>query len=235
MSSDSGVKPITDKFLDNGDLFGMKFNQGYVFLEVESYEQLKYAPYNEIGAIAANTSTNFARLDDSGGDDILYLEQDQSKVMQASIGQTPAGIRRYTNYPESETRLRQLQNLGSPVAGDDYGYVDGEDSPYQMPTDAEELWIPPKVHLDFAFSNTDNREHTPILNILMRVYRIQPLDPDVAEDRNAIRRIVQPGSPMPVVMAGGPDSQVDYEQRSAWGGVTPISEERVERIKQGGN
>jgi hypothetical protein len=234
MHDNDGLSEITEKFLGNGELFGIKFNQGFVFLEVESFEQVKFAPFDNIGDIAGGGTTNFARLEDDDGDDILYLEQDQSKVIHASIGQSPAGIRRYTNYPESETRLRRIDNLGSPVVGDDYGYVDGEDSPYEMPTDAEELWIPPKTHLDFAFANTDNRQREPILNILMRIYRIDPLDPDVSEDRNAIKRIVQPGSPMPVVMAGGPDFQIDYQLDSAWN-TEPIPRQRVDRIKQGGN
>jgi len=230
----SGVSAITEKFLSNNDLFGIKFNQGFVFLEVESYEQLKYAPFDNIGAISAQTSSNFARLNDDDGDDVLYLENDQQKLIHASIGHTPASIRRYTNYPEGQNRLRGHQNLGTPIPSDDYGYVDGEDSPYEMPTDAEELWIPPKTHLDFAFANNDNREREPILNILMRIYRIRPLTPDSNQDRNAIRRIVQPGSPMPIVMAGGPDFQIDYDLSSAWG-TQPISEDRVQRIKRGGN
>jgi len=122
MSDNSGVKPISEKFLDNGDLFGMQFNQGYVFLEVESFEQLKYAPFSQSDTVDANSSSNFGRLDDPDGDDVLYLERDQAKVMHASIGHSPAVLRRYTNYPEGETRLRRHSNLGVPVPGDDYGW-----------------------------------------------------------------------------------------------------------------
>jgi|APHM01.1.fsa_nt_gi hypothetical protein len=230
----NGVQPVTDKFLGNGDMLGLKFNQGFVFLEVESYEQLKYAPFDNVGTVQPGRASNFSRLDTDDNDDVLYLENDQQKLIHASIGHSPASVRRYTNYPEGQNRLRNHQNLGTPTAGEDYGYVDGEDSPYEMPTDAEELFIPPKTHLDFSFANNDNREREPILNILMRIYRIKPLSPDSTQQRNAIKRIVSPGSPMPVVMAGGPDFQIDYDLRSAWN-AEPVGEDRVERIKRGGN
>ncbi len=230
----AGVNSITEKFLSNGDLFAMKFNQGMIFLEVEEFEQIKYAPYSGVGKVAPGESASFQRLTDDNGDDILYVEQDETKVKHVGIGMAPSVMRRYTNYPEGETRLRRLNNVGQPVAGDDFGYVDGEDSPYESPSEAEELWIAPNRHLDFVFHNPDTVEHEPVLNILMREYNVNPLRPDSDMDRNAIRNILNPMSPMPVVPAGGPDRQVDYDLHSSWG-VKPMSEERARKVKRGVN
>ena len=224
----TGVTPVTEKFLGEGDLFGIEFSEGVVFLQVESWEQVKYAPYTGIGKIDPGDSSGFQRLKDDSGDDILYIPDRQKRVIHTSIGMAPEQIRRYTNYPDGETRLRYVPNPGSPTTGDDFGYVDGQDSSYSEPTDAEELIIPPGVHLDFNFFNPDNEEREPILNMLMRVYYIRPLDPNNSQDRDAMRRIIAPGSPMPVHPAGSPRRQIRYELGENWG-VSPIPRSELRR------
>ena len=216
-----GLQRITDKFLDRGQLFGIRFNEGIVFLEVTGWEQVKYSPYNQHDEVAAQQGTGFQRLEHDG-DDILFTEKRKKKVKHVAIGHSPAILRRYTNYPEGETRLRKLEYVGTPNAGDDYGYVDGEDSPYSSPTDAEELCIPPGVHLNFNFYNPDNKPHNPVANIVMRQYNIRALDPSRDADAKSIRRILSPGSPMPIFNAGSVDRQINYQLEQFWG-VSPIS------------
>lgn len=228
----AGERPIKNKFLSNGDLFGMEFRQGSVFLEVRGWDQIKYAPFDQIGSVSANSSTDPMRLEDPDGDDILFVEEETDQVMHAAIGSSPANIRRFTNYPESENRLRRIPNLGVPTPTDDYGYVDGEDSPFEDPTDAEELWIPPGEHLDFIFANPDSRQHEPILSILMRIYRIDALDPTVEEDARAIRKVIDPTNRFPTIQAGGPDNQVNYDLQDAWG-VVPLSQRQLDKVKRG--
>lgn len=228
-----GVSNISEKFLDSGELFGIKYNQGIVFLEVVGWEQIKYAPYNRLSEATSQQATGFTRLEDADGDDILFVEKENTKVKHVGIGHAPAELRRYTNYPEGETRLRILENIGSPSAGDDWGYVDGEDSPYGSPTDAEELWIPPGVHLDFNFYNTDTEAHTPVLNIKMREYNVRPLDPNNSKDASAIQRAVSPGSPIPIQPAGSPDRQIDFTLRNQWE-TEPIDRQRAKNITGGG-
>lgn len=219
---DKGINDITSKFLGTGDLLALKFNQGYVFLEVSGWEQIKFAPYNEFSQVAPGESTGFSRLDYEG-DDILFTEKRKKKVKHVAIGHSPSIMRRYTNYPEDEVRLRKLENVGAPNTGDDYGYISGEDSPYQSPTDAEELYIPPGVHLNFNFHNPDTEAHTPIINVVMRQYTVEALDPSNEQDANAIRRIMSPGSPIPIAPAGSVDRQINYDLSEFWG-VTPVSE-----------
>ena len=233
MTNSTGVEAIKSKFLSEGDLFGIKFNQGLIFCEVQGWTQTKFDPYNDIDTVGADGSTGFQRLEYEG-DDILYVENDQKKVKHVALGHTPAVLRRYTNYPEGENRLRAINNLGSPVPGDDYGYVDGEDSPYQNPSDAEELWVTPNQHLDFNFYNPDNEEHEVSVKILMREYNINTLDPTDSADQNAIRRIIQPGSPMPVVPAGSKERQVQFRLREFWN-TEPISESSARQAARGGN
>lgn len=230
--NNTGASSIDDKFLGSRDMFGVRFSQGLIFLEVEGWEQNRYSPYNEIGDVEGQSSAGFERLEHEG-DDILYIEKSDKKMLHCAIGQSPSHIRRYTNYPEGENRLRSFPNLGTPRSGDDFGYVDGNDSPYEQPTDVEELWIPPGVHLDFNFYNADTQTHEPILNIVAREYNIRPLVPDRDEDARQIRRIVSPGSPMPLVPAGSMDRQVEFDLDDFWE-VEPIGFDEARRLG-GGN
>mgnify|MGYP006293503581 CR=1 FL=1 len=216
-----GLQQIEEKFLNIGDLFAMKFSDGLVFLEVTGWEQNRFSPYDEIGEIPANESSGFMNLEYEG-DDILYMDENNTKVIHAALGHSPSHFRRYTNYPEGQYRLRSIPNLSTPRSGDDFGYIDGEDSPYGRPTDAEELFIPPGVHLDFDFYNADTKAHKPLVNIKMREYNVRALNPRRASEAKQIRRIVATGSPMPIVPAGGMDRQIDYELEESWG-VRPIS------------
>lgn len=228
MGDNSTTTPITQKFLDTGDLFGLRFSNGLVFFEVESWEQPKYEPYTGVGSVSSDSTTSFQRLED-GSDDILYIENSQQKVKHVGIGMYPESIRRFTNYPEAENRLRQIDNLSTPSGSDNYGFVDGGDSPYSSPTDAEELLIPPGIHLDFAFHNPDPSPHEVRLNIMMREYNVRPLDPGRPEDANAINLIMNPKSPIPVKPVGSKDNQDRYRLENDWN-VTVISGERARNV-----
>lgn len=222
---ENGKTPIDEKFLGNGDLFGIVYNQGIVGCEVVGWEQNKFSPYSQFNPVGSDESTGFSRLEHES-DDILHIERRKKKVYHLAIGHSPAFFRRYTNYPEGENRLRKIENVSSPKAGDDFGYIDGDDSPFEHPTDAEELFIPPGVHLDFNFYNPSNRESRPVLNIKFREYSVRPLDIDDKQDMNALSRIVSPGSPMPVVPAGAINRQIDFELQEHWK-TRPLSRKRI--------
>jgi hypothetical protein len=228
MSNNNGVTAIAQKFLDTGDLFALKFNEGFVFLEVTGWEQVKYAPHTQIGEVTADDSSGFQRLEAPDGDDILYVEKEKNKVVHAGIGHSPSQVRRYSNYPDSANRLRRVPNLSTPTSGDDFGYVDGDDSPYSNPTDAEELYIPPGTHLDFDFYNDDTDPHEIVVKILMRVYNVRPLDSNKSRNQGAIKKVMSPGSPIPIGFVGTPDNQDTYELGRSWG-VEPLTRKEINR------
>jgi len=204
----NGLTPIREKFHDSGDLFALLFAQGMLAVEVETWQEPGYEPYTDIAEIAANDRSDFARLEDDG-DDILFTEKDSLKVKHAGIGHSPGYLERYTFYPDGQIKLRSLENLGAPSVGDPWGGISGEESPYSEPTDAEELVIPPGQHLTFAFDNPDNEPHTPVLNIVLREYNINPLS--YSEYPDVYHRIVAPGSPMPLYPVGSSDQQARYD------------------------
>lgn len=229
--NESGQTTIDEKFLESGDLFGIKYSNGFVFFRVEMWEGLQYKPF-EVGSVSPQSNSGFSRLEDPNGDDILHIEEGSSRILHASIGMAPAQVRRFTNYPESENRLRTFPNLSVPSArvGSNYGFIDGELSPYENPTDAAELYIPPDVHLDFDFYNPDQNDSVdPRLNIRAREYIVRTLQPKRNSD--TIRRIMSPGSPMPVAPAGSPDSQ--FRASSGEWDVEPITRRQIQSMMGG--
>lgn len=224
---DKGLVSIDQKFLGQGDLFGIKFSNGYAFFEVVGKQVVQYKPHTATGEVAAGESTTWRRLEEDS-DDILHIENQDNKILHGAIGISPTEIRMYNNYPESENRMGKLPNLSTPTPGDKYGYIDGRSSPYNEPTDAREFWIPPNVHLDFAFTNPDSSGHSPILNLKFASYNVKALDPNT--HRDSIKRIVTPGSPMPVSPAGTPDYQTEFRGSKTFGNVL-VREQEIESLR----
>lgn len=218
----TGETPIADKFLNTNDLFALRFSQGLVFCEVDGFQQTEYKPFTGIGEVPAQSSSGWTVLEHDG-DEILTVPENEQKVLHVGIGQNSDTIRRYTNYPEAQNRLRKLPNLSSPSPsrGSNFGYVDGDSSPYQEPTDAEEMFIPPGESVDFNFYNPDDRPQEVALSIKARVYEINTLDPQMSENESAVRRIVKPGSAPPIANVGSFDNQAGFKYQSEWG-VDPV-------------
>lgn len=225
------VESIESSFMDRGDLFGLEFHEGYVFMAVESWSLNQFRPYTDVGEIAPGDSSSTERLEDKSGDDIIYTESGQKKVLHVGIGQRPASLRRYTYYPENSKLLHQIPNLTSSSArnGDNYGFVDGTDTPYDKPSDAEELVVPPGIHLNFTFFNpNENDSVIPSLNIRMREYNVSFLDPDKNLDQ--IKRIIAPGSPMPIYDVGTLDSKERLDETD-WD-IEPLSASDVTELRR---
>jgi hypothetical protein len=225
------VKSIEESFMDRGDLFGLEFHEGYVFLAVESWSLNQFRPYTDIGEVNPSDSSETKRLEDSSGDDIIYTQAGQKKVLHVGIGQRPASLRRYTYFPENAKLLHQVPNLtaSSARSGDNYGFVDGTDTPYDEPSDAEELVIPPGIHLNFTFFNPNQNDSVvPSLNIRMREYNVSFLDPK--EDIDQIKRVISPGSPMPIYNVGTLDSKERLDETD-WD-AQPMSPTEVGKLRR---
>lgn len=224
---------IDDNFLNHRELFALEYREGMVFLEVQDWEFVQYRPYSGVGTVGSEESSGFVRLDD-GNRDILHIEKGEEKVLHGSVGIYPNNFRQYTRYPEGGPKSGTWPNLQSPSSGngDDYGYVSGNDSPYSEPTEEGELFIPPGVHLSFDFFNTGVEDRTPKLNLRFREYDVNILDPFENKHQNAIRRIIQPGSPMPIVTVGTMGNRYSYDLQDSWG-VQPMSYDQLDNVVNG--
>lgn len=229
-----GKKSIDEKFLSRRDMFGLEFQEGFVFLEVEDWDFLQFKPYTGVSAINSQSASGDQNLTHSG-DEIIYMDKGVEKVLHGSIGIYPDSMRQYLRYPEGGPRRGDWPNL-TPIAasnGSDYGYVNGSDSPYHRPTDAAEVFVPPGVSLDYSYYNTDDRSRQPKLNIRFREYQVDALNPSNNKDRNQIKRIMNPGSPMPVAPVGTMSQKVTYQLEDSWG-VQPMRRSQVESLVSGG-
>lgn len=219
---------IREKYLGRNDVFGLEYREGIVFFSVQSFEDTEYKPFSGLEDIEGGTSLDggFQRLNDPDGDDILHLSKSDNshKVIHAGIGMMPSQIRRFTRYAEGSSKLRTIPNLGTVSVSDPRAYVDGEDSPYDNPTDAEELVIPPGFHLGFDFYNPAVDDHEPLLNIDMRVYKVDILDP--MSNRDVVRKAARPGGPAPIFLVGSLDSQESFNMENQWE-VSPMSRKEV--------
>lgn len=227
-----GRRSIVDKFLDRNDLFGIEFNDGYVFAEVDEFSESEFQPFSNFGTVPSQENLGYTVPEDpdNSDDEILYIQTGKQEVIHCGVGHTPAMLRRYTKYPEGGATMRKHPNLGSPVSanGHKYGYVDGEDSPYDQPTDAEELLIPPGISIAFDFYNPDpTDDHKVKANFKYRVYSIRPLKP--SRHKEQIKRIMNPGSPMPVFSAGTADQKVRYRLGDDWG-VNAMTEDDIQKL-----
>jgi len=225
---------IDEKFLGRRDLFGLEFKEGLVFCEVEDWELLQYRPFTGITSISSSSNSGDDTLEEQN-DEILFLDKGTKKVLHGAIGIYPNSMRQYTRYPEGQARRGSWDNLTAPSAntGDDYGYVSGDDSPYGRPTDENEFFIPPNVSISFDFFNPDNRDRQPKLNLRFREYSVNVLNPAKGPDKNAIARVMRPGSPMPIAPVGTMKSKARFNAGETWG-VDPIPKARARNIG-GGN
>lgn len=232
-----GVIPIEEAFLDVNDLFGLRFDEGLVFLEVNNKSTTGFKPYEQLEDIESGTNLddNDQKLTDDGtsnGDDILSVDpSDTFFVKHFGIGHRPWYIRRYTRYPDSSSFRRTLSNLDTPqpAQGSKDGALTGEDSPYSNPTNADDIMVPPKTSVGFDFFNPDNDSHQPILNIQVSQYEVNPLDPTTQMDRKAVKKILRPGTPIPIKNVGTVHNQVNFPSDLEWG-VEPMT--RMQALRE---
>lgn len=229
--------PIEEKFLDRNQTFGLEYREGLVFASIRGIEDTVFKPFEQLEDVEASTSLDggFQRLSDANGDDVLFVDPDQSNdrytVLHASVGIHPAQIRMFTRYPEGEAKLHAVPNLEIPTVSDNYAYVDGRMSPYRQPSEASELVIPPGQHISFNFYNPGNDAHFPTLNIVMRKYSIEPLDPNGNDNvKREISSAARVGSNRPIYPVGGFDTQVKFNLQSEWG-IDPISIDEARELR----
>ena len=170
------VELMEDKFLENNNLLALEFAEGFVFSRVLNKKDVSVHNY-VMPTITAGGSSTASRLN-TDNKDILYSSKlTPPRILHCGIGIKPYPIRLYTKYPEGASPMGKPLNLNPVTPGADYGYIDESMSPLQHPTDANELFIPPNVHLSFEAYNPDSEAYTPVLNISAREYQLQIFNP----------------------------------------------------------
>jgi hypothetical protein len=87
--------------------------------------------------------------------------------------------------------------------------------------------------MGFDFYNPNqNEEVDPILNIRGRKYAVEFIDPSSEKGINTIKRIIAPGSPMPIADVGSMDNRKSIKV-TGWD-VRPIDPSKVDNSNKGG-
>jgi len=215
---EAGIKPIREKFLQPNFLGAIEFREGFVFFRVLRRRVCRYKPYPvidengnaiDIQPLTHETEHQF-RDPRNTENDILFLETTVSPdgypwFLHGAIGIKPQYVNMYLRIPQGKDIPGRFPNLSPirPAAGDDFGYVNSELSPYGEPTDFVELVIPPKVHIGAEYYNKDpERSHQPVLDLYFCVYWVQVFKPDNEKHRKIIGDIAARRIPATFMTAG---------------------------------
>jgi len=188
----AGIRPIKECFLRPNYLGALEFSEGWIFFRVLRRTFCQYKPYPvidengntiDIPPLSYETEHEF-RDPRSISANIIYLESNLSPegypwFYHGAIGIKPNYINMYFRVPKGASVSGQFLNLSPvrPRAGDNFAYLCSENSPYEEPTDYEELVITPRVTIGAEYYNKDDkRSHQPTLNLDFCLYRIQILD-----------------------------------------------------------
>lgn len=229
---------IREHFLGDRDLFALRYESGLIFMEIDEYEEVVYEEFGELEDIESGTSLDggYTRLSDSAGDDIFYVPSsgNSNTVIHAGIGIAPSQLEMFVGYPEGSRSNKQLPNLDTqPTPGANFGMVKASDSPYSHPSTFSELMVPPDQRVEFNFYNDGDDSHEPLLNIYVRKYKVNVLDPAQNINTDAVRRIVKPGSPAPIRTVGNYEQKAEYNMADKWG-VTPVDRSDAISAMRGG-
>lgn len=180
-----GVKPIVDKFLEGNYLFAIAFREGFVFGRVLYRRNLNYKKWSLIDAdgdaidINADSAQAELRFRDprNPNKDLLYLDKDTNAghpwFLHGSFGIRPQHVYMYLRYPEGRTVPGKFPNVNPirPSQGDEFGYINQLNSPYEEPTDWLECVFVPGKRIAAEYYNQDaDRNHRPMVNILFTLY-----------------------------------------------------------------
>jgi hypothetical protein len=186
-----------EKFLENNYLFALQFREGFIFGRTLRRRIVNYKPWSLIDSsgdeveISANSYQSELRFRDprSPENSILYLDTTtnagQPWFMHGAFGIKPRQINMYLRMPEGQTIPGKFPNIDPirPASGDDFGYINSENSSYEEPTDWVEVVLPPGVHISAEYFNKDaERKIRPVLNILFAVYWVELFKPETHAD-----------------------------------------------------
>jgi len=191
-SEERGIVPIVRKLLQNNHIFALEFREGFLFGRVVHRRICQWKPWYLIDAtgtavdISASSAQAELRFRDPRNpqNSIPFLNTSTAAgfpwFFHGAIGIKPQQVYMYLRYPEGQVIPGKFPNIDPtrPTSGDNTGFVNGVNSPYEEPTDWCEIIIQPSMHLGAEYYNKDDaRNHQPCLNLLFALYWVQFFQP----------------------------------------------------------
>ncbi len=218
-----GIIPIQKKFMQNNYLFALQWREGFCFGRTIRRRITQYKPWSLIDSngnvidIAASTAQAELRFRDPRNtvNSILYLDKTTSVgfpwFYHGAFGIKPQYISMYLRFPEGDIIPGKFPNIDpiSPAAGNRISDLNELVSPYEQPTDYQEVVLPPLTEMGAEYYNQDaDRNHNPVLNILFCLYWTQIFKPGTNYD-NLISRIALRSIPATYLTVGFGDHPQD--------------------------
>lgn len=183
-----GIIPIQKKFLQRNQTFALEVREGFIFGRVIRRRICQWKPWPLIDANAATVDiTNLTtqaelRFRDprNPANSLLLLKSSTDSgwpwFFHGAFGIDPQYINMYLRYPEGDIIPGKFPNIDPirPQAGDNISMLNSLVSPYEQPTDFNEVIIIPTKEIGAEYYNVDEiRRHNPVLNILFCLYWVQ--------------------------------------------------------------
>lgn len=217
-----------DKVLAPNFRLALLYSEGAVFARIIGVGRARLSPVVGSSAIASEIlaagsagtptqRTSFIIKDTSGNylEDVTSEHKDEI-IYQIFYGFAPDWLRIYPSYP-ADQRDGKILSFSAPTPTAEYGYITGEDSPFEMPTDAAEYWFPYKTRIMFDFSNPrTDRKAWPTVKAELVKYRVQFLDPNNKRDAPLIGKMARGEAQVYWTSIGPVESPKSFDLRGDW-------------------
>lgn len=181
-------KPIGQRWGEEDELLGVRFGQGWLYSRIIARGRRTYKHFSGVGIIDVSAARNVAEASltvtiSGQAVSILKLDTTRPLLYHGSIGLFPSHIQAIVRQPAAKVALGKFQNLGTEVnfsgsASTRYYSFDGEMSPYERPTEAAELIIPPNMDVGFEWYDPGQYDDEPTLKLMFMMYELQILKPN---------------------------------------------------------
>lgn len=224
--------PIYEKFLQPNQRMGLCFKEGWVWLRVLAVERFPFGkPWTlQMKLIGTDGTLDPVELKDEQGNRMfdVTVEHASNIIYHIGIGLKPREMRVYPEYPSGRRRGRVLAFVPTEL-GTDRSYVTGDDSPYDLPTDALEFVFPYGVTATFGFHNPSDKKMLPAFNVEGAKYRIYIYDPKKEFDRDLIRKMALGTATFYPFTIGPPEDPMYYQLENYWK-VKPLTLEKAQTL-----
>lgn len=212
---------IDDLTLRENHLLCLNFpDKGVIPFRIMAREQFKFDP---LVIEYSTTATPFepdgykdhsklGHPTDTSVDNIL--EVDEAKhLYQVFYGIRPSAIRAYMNYPSGKPRRNlDIKEVSSRA---DFGYIDGEMSPYDDPQPVSEFWVPKDIDVSFGWYNAASGSNIVVTKWLINLYAVE-----IIKDVDMVQKILNRRVTCRIATLGGVES-FSYASENVWR-VSPI-------------
>lgn len=259
MAGKRGLKPMIDAFVNPNDLIMAFWERGVTFHRVLLRESIPFAPWYAINSsgtkqtISAGGSQDILEFTDPrNNNDILYYLETQLDtnlsdkegnalpwLIHGSIGLFPVAdyFRAFIKYPKTGYNFGHIPETGGITYSQSQNYFGftGILSPYDIPTNYRELWIPPQTKVAVQFYNDHETEViSPALNLMFEVMWLENLNPIGVQYEKEICQKMAQGKVYYDVAPMGPPRHLKNFSYNEWkypdgNGVRPVVKSAVAR------